>query len=64
MACNNKTVEVVVNRNPSAFSRHQEQAATAEREIQVGSVLKYDHAIVVFGVLSLFSMNQSHIFTL
>ena len=25
-SCKNKTVEVVVNRNPSAFSRHQEQA--------------------------------------
>jgi len=30
-----------VNKNPSAFSRHQEQAATAEREIQVSLVLKY-----------------------
>ena len=40
-ACKNKTVEVVVNRNPSAFSRHQEQAATAQREIQVSLVLRY-----------------------
>ena len=35
MACKNKEVVVVVNRNPSAFARHQEQQANAEREIKV-----------------------------
>ena len=34
-ACKNKEVVVVVNRNPSAFARHQEQQANAEREIKV-----------------------------
>ncbi|XP_015751234.1 PREDICTED: P2X purinoceptor 7-like [Acropora digitifera] len=33
-ACKNKGVVVVVNRNPSAFARHQEQQANAEREIK------------------------------
>lgn len=39
--CGTKRVEVVLNRNPSAFSRHREQVATPEREIQVSLVLKY-----------------------
>ena len=55
-ACKNKTVEVLVNRNPSAFSHHQEQAATAEREIQISSGTNDQ------GVLSHFPMNQSHTF--
>ena len=34
-ACKNKGVVVVVNRNPSAFARFQEEQANAEREIKV-----------------------------
>ena len=37
-AFKNKTVEVVINRIPSAFSGHQEQATNAEKEIEVSSV--------------------------
>lgn len=36
-ACKNKANRVVVNTNPSAFARHQEQQANAEREIKVSS---------------------------
>ena len=32
--CTNKGVVVVVNRNPSAFARYQEEQANAEREIK------------------------------
>ena len=38
-ACKNKTNAVVVNTNPSAFARHQEQQANAEREIKVRGTL-------------------------
>ena len=33
---------MVVSRNPSAFARHQEQVANAEREIQVSGFLSPD----------------------
>ena len=38
-ACKNKGVVVVVNRNPSAFARNQEEQANTEREIKVSRKL-------------------------
>ena len=58
----NKTVEVVVNGNPSAFSHHQEQATNANKKsskFSFHSVLE----VMIMQSLSSFSLplNQLHI---